>query len=579
MFLWAQAEVQRVMHRKLCFNIVGTTTLLVGGLLTSAAFGQEAPGTPSNQAPSATPGQLKPSSGPVNTGTPRPPVEAVVNEQVIIAEPEVIELGTFSTTESQEGQVTLRNTSAEAVTIRSAKASCGCTTADFQRNTVLGPGETTNVSIKMRGGPTARKLRKTVTFTIDGYPQLRVPVEGESVSYVTMKPEKLSIDTNPDGKVILESIDGEPFTITRTAPDVLKAKPLEPKAKHELVIDWDKWWENAQNAKLTFYIEGHDRCNQVFTVVDLNREQRAEIQRRIREKRQNTPVKNAKGEKGKQQPTPAREADLPTLVRQGRVQELERRLKEEKADVNEKDSSGITLLGIASKNGNLGAMRLLIEAGAEIDATDRVKRTPLMHGGTSKNPKVLVLLLDSGADVNARDLVIGGPLAWSSAFGNAECVQVLVDAGAELETKGAATGYTPLIWAAGIGDENSVPILLEAGADIEARDAVDGGTPVMHAAQTGKLAGLKVLVEAGADLKTADRNGKTALLRASEHNGGTVEKLQLLLDNGAEIDVVTRSGQNALDLARSRSDDNAVEVIAFIEKRMPASPPPPPGKE
>ncbi|MEE2907881.1 MAG: ankyrin repeat domain-containing protein [Planctomycetota bacterium] len=566
------------MHRSLYLNIMGTTAFLVGGFFVTVASAQPAPGTPPKQVPPPSPGQISPSSGPVNTPPSGPTAPGQLTQQefndpqVIVAEPEVIELGTFSTTETKEGTITLRNTGIEAVTIRSAKASCGCTTSDFQRNTVLGPGETTDVTIKMRGGPTARKLKKTVTFTIDGYPQLRVPVEGESISYVTMKPDKLGIDANPDGKITLESIDGEVFTVSRTVPDVLKEKPLEAKDRHELVVDWDKWWQNAENAKLTFYVEGHPRCNQFFTVVDLNREQRAEIQRRIREKRQN---KQVKGEKGKQSPqaTPAREADMPTLVRQGRIQELTRRLKESKADVNEKDSSGVTLLGIAAKNGNIEAMKVLIESGAEVDATDRVKRTPLMHGGTSKNPQVLVLLLESGADVNARDLVIGGPLAWSSAFGNAECVEILVDAGAELETKGAATGYTPLIWSAGIGDEQSLPILLSAGANIEARDTVDGGTPVMHAAQTGKYAGLKILVEAGANLDAMDRNGKTPLLRAAEHNGGTVEKIEFLLKNGAKIDVVTRSGKSALDLARTRSDDNAVEVIEFLEARMPAKAP------
>ena len=86
--------------------------------------------------------------------------------------------------------------------------------------------------------------------------------------------------------IVLESIDEKPFKITRFTPDVLKVVPAEAANRHEVVVDWDKWWNSAENAKLTFYFEGHDRCNQFFTVVDLNREQRAEIQRRIREKRQ-----------------------------------------------------------------------------------------------------------------------------------------------------------------------------------------------------------------------------------------------------------------------------------------------------
>jgi len=221
--------------------------LLIGGFTatTVVAQGQAKPGeaSPAKVAPGTPPLMLTP------TGPP-PGAEGTLTEQVIIAEPEVIELGEFSTTETKEAVVTLRNSSAEPVTIRSAKASCGCTTADFQRNTVLGPGETTEVKVRMRGGPTARKLNKTVTFTIDGYPQLRVPVQGESISYVKMTPDKLGIDQNPEGVIVLESIDEKPFKITRSLPDVLKSIPADAATRHEVVVDWDKWWNNAENAKL-----------------------------------------------------------------------------------------------------------------------------------------------------------------------------------------------------------------------------------------------------------------------------------------------------------------------------------------
>ena len=151
-------------------------------------------------------------------------------EQVIMASPEVLALGEFSTSETKPGTITLTNTGDETVTIISAKASCGCTTSDFQRNTVLDPGESTEVTIRLRGGPTARVLKKTVTFTIEGYPQLKVPVEGTSIAYVKMSPERLGQDDNPDGKIVLESIDGEPFKLVNVQPQVLTAMPTEAAA-------------------------------------------------------------------------------------------------------------------------------------------------------------------------------------------------------------------------------------------------------------------------------------------------------------------------------------------------------------
>ncbi|MCH2133117.1 MAG: ankyrin repeat domain-containing protein [Phycisphaerales bacterium] len=569
----------------LSLSIVGSAVILAGGLLAPVTNAQDTPNPPAavqqekqqDKPQPPPPGRLTPSANPINVppsgiqgGATQPAAGDVLLEQVIVSEPESIQLGTFSTTETEEGTIVLRNTGSEPVTIRSAKASCGCTTADFQRNTVLGPNETTEVTIRMRGGPTARKLKKTVTFTIDGYPQLKVPVEGESISYVKMTPDKIGIDANPDGKLVLESIDGQPFKITRTLPNVLAAIPAESQPRHELAVDWDKWWRSAENAKLTFYIEGHPRCNQYFTVINLNREQRAEIQRRIREKREKNNKANPKKPSTTNTTVQARESDPPTLVRQGRVKELGERLKAGKVEVDNRDSQGMTLLGLAAKNGNVEIMQVLLEAGASVDATDRVQRTPLMHAGTSKNPAAVMMLIEADADVNARDLVIGGPLAWSAGFGNAECVQILVDEGAELETLGAATGYTPLIWASGFGDYNSIPILLEAGANIEVRDGVDAATPLMHASRTGKIEGMQHLIKGGANVNIKDRNGKTPLMVAAEHSSGTVEKIKLLLDNGAQIDVVDSSGKTALDHARYRGDGNAAAVVAFLEEKMPA---------
>ena len=104
----------------------------------------------------------------------------------------------------------------------------------------------------MRGGPTARKLNKTVTFTIDGYPQLRVPVQGESISFVKMTPEKLGIDRNPEGVIVLESIDEKPFKITRSTPDVLKVVPAEAPTGARWSSTGTSGGTAPENAKLTF---------------------------------------------------------------------------------------------------------------------------------------------------------------------------------------------------------------------------------------------------------------------------------------------------------------------------------------
>ena len=107
---------------------------------------------------------------------------------------------------------------------------------------------------------------------------------------------------------------------------------------------------------------------------------------------------------------PTRVADMSTLVRQGRHAELQKRLAEPNADVDEKDSSGVSLLGIAAKNGNSEALRILLEdrCGGRCDRPCRRTAASCM-AEPRRSPKIL-MLLENGADVNARDLVIGGPL-------------------------------------------------------------------------------------------------------------------------------------------------------------------------
>jgi len=554
---------------------LNTTVLATaaGLLIVSPTMAQNAkPAPPTKQAAPAAPRPAAPRPAvPPQAG---PLAPDLAKEQVIIATPDVLALGEFSTSETVPGTITLTNTGDETVTIVSAKASCGCTTSDFQRNTVLDPGQAVDVTIRLRGGPSARVLKKTVTFTVEGYPQLKVPVEGTSIAYVKMTPDRLGQDENPDGKIVLEAIDNQPFKIVNVQPPILRNTPTEAAVRHEVEINWDQYWDEAKNAKVTFYFD-HPKCNQHYFLVKLNPEQRAEINRRIRESGQ----KGGRVKGDQSTPTPRVDnTSVKILVKQGRTEEITTRIKDKKLDVNYKDKSGMSILGMASKEGNVEMMTVLIDEGADVDASDQVGRTPLMHAGTSKNPAAVRLLIESDADVNAKDTFIGGPLAWTSGFGSSESVQDLVDAGAQVETVGAATGYTPLIWASGFGDPKSIPILIEAGANLEAKDTVDGGTALMHASRTGKIEGLQTLVDSGANVNALDRNGKSAFLNAAGHSSGTTDKITLLIEAGSDMTAKDNSGRSALDLARNRTDAQSTEVIALLEERMPADMVSPEGK-
>jgi ankyrin repeat protein len=138
------------------------------------------------------------------------------------------------------------------------------------------------------------------------------------------------------------------------------------------------------------------------------------------------------------------------------------------ADVNAARGDGLTALHAAAERGHLDVAKLLISAGAELDAGTRIGRyTPLHLAGRGGHGRVVGALVEAGADVNATT---------------------------------SNTGVTPVhLAAAAVGGETSVATLLDHGADVNAREASSGQTPLMFAAAYDRSAAVRMLLSRGAD--------------------------------------------------------------------------------
>jgi len=95
------------------------------------------------------------------------------------------------------------------------------------------------------------------------------------------------------------------------------------------------------------------------------------------------------------------------------------------------------------------------------------------------------LLLDRGADVDAhgRGWMTGTPLSSAAAGSHTDVARVLLDAGADPDAR-QASGWTPLHSAAHNGDLELVELLLARGADPAATND-DGGTVLSMAEERG----------------------------------------------------------------------------------------------
>ena len=89
------------------------------------------------------------------------------------------------------------------------------------------------------------------------------------------------------------------------------------------------------------------------------------------------------------------------------------------------------------------------------------------------------LMIDYGADVNATDDDGETPLYDAALIGNAEVISILVRAGADVNTT-HDNGYTLLHGAAIFGNAEVIPALVKAGADVNARANL-GETPLHNA--------------------------------------------------------------------------------------------------
>ena len=99
----------------------------------------------------------------------------------------------------------------------------------------------------------------------------------------------------------------------------------------------------------------------------------------------------------------------------------------------------------------------MIDFGANIKPTNIVE-TPLHHASSKGHPEVVRILLEKGADIEATNLNGDTPLHIASEEGHIDVVKILLEAGADKEAR-HKLGWTPLILASENGHTDIVELL------------------------------------------------------------------------------------------------------------------------
>jgi ankyrin repeat protein len=119
----------------------------------------------------------------------------------------------------------------------------------------------------------------------------------------------------------------------------------------------------------------------------------------------------------------------------------------------------------AAKSCNANNMQDMLAKGANINAPDKLQKTPLMIAAERGCMKGVQLLLDKGANVNARDNLGGTALMMAAMRGSEDIVRALLDKGADVNIRETSfLQYTALGYAKESGNKKVIEMLKAAGA-------------------------------------------------------------------------------------------------------------------
>jgi ankyrin repeat protein len=242
---------------------------------------------------------------------------------------------------------------------------------------------------------------------------------------------------------------------------------------------------------------------------------------------------------------------------------------------------GMTPLLFAARDGCLEAARVLVDAGADLNAADPNGITPLLMALTNGEVAVAQLLVDRGADPKTPDWYGRTPLWAAVEIRNRDLNSRTLDQGID---RARAMKVIESLIAKGVDVNARVKEFPPARRHIMPLGSLEwvdftGQTAFVRAAQSADMPVMKLLLQKGADPTITTFNGTNALMAAagvnwvpaqtySESPATWIEAVKLCLELGFDVNAVNQMGLAAVHGAANRGSDDIIELLAKHGARL-----------
>jgi ankyrin repeat protein len=132
------------------------------------------------------------------------------------------------------------------------------------------------------------------------------------------------------------------------------------------------------------------------------------------------------------------------------------------------EQQGLTALHVVAGAGFLDAVRLLVDAGVDVNLGPDAADALIADAAAHSNPQILTMMTgaETDPDAIARATSLRTPLNLAVENGHTDVAALLIEAGADVNAGGE--WYSPLYSAILFGDAGLVELLLEHGARVNA---------------------------------------------------------------------------------------------------------------